>query len=377
MSDQLHTAALSLAAHGFNVVPMGRNKKAAMKWKDFQQRPQTQEELRLISEWPDLHGIAVVCGCEWNRLGVRDFDSMEAANEWKSRNRSLAKILPSVQSARGLHFWFGAAPFKSKKFDDGELRGIGNLAIAPPSLHKSGVRYQWTKPLTDRLPEVDPAVFLPARADTESDAEVLQRELSNRENRETEAIASVLSVTPRVEHEIALCLPAVEGQRHRKLFELARRLRSVPEFAAVNATACHNAVRRWHELALPVIGTKPWDATWCEFIVAWPNVKTAFGEGSVKEALTRADAATFPASLNDQYEAEAARRLLKLCRELDQVSRPGPFYLSCKTTEETLGIDRMTAWRYFRRMVAENVLEVTENHTKAKATRYRYVGPAK
>lgn len=368
MSDTLQSAAMELHDFGLNVVAINpANKKPLMKWKDLQTRKQSSNELDTIIHLPGLKAIAVVCGCSWNRLAVRDFDSMAAAENWKSRNRSLAKELPCVTSGRGIHYWFSADPFKSKAFDDGELKSIGNLAIVPPSLHdRSKKLYQWINPLRDRLPEVDPSEFLPintvARNVTESTEEISS----------VLSVLPVLSVTPAIELEIGQCLPNAEGQRHHKLFELARRLRAFPEYT--NAMSCQAAVRQWHKLALPAIGTKSWDETWSDFIDSWPRVRSAFGTGSVAEAIKRARLAEFPAHLADQYESPDARLLLKLCLELDRDSRPNPFFLSCPTAAQAIGIERMAAWRYFRRMVAEGLLQVVGKHTASKATRYRWIG---
>ena len=57
------------------------------------------------------------------------------------------------------------------------------------------------------------------------------------------------------------------------VFELARALKAIPALADAEARDSRDPVRRWHERALPIIGTKPFDETWADFVTAWPRVK--------------------------------------------------------------------------------------------------------
>jgi hypothetical protein len=70
-------------------------------------------------------------------------------------------------------------------------------------------------------------------------------------------------------------LPAQAGQRNRCLFELARYLRGrIPQATREELRAL---VMTWHDLALPVIGTKDFAITWADFLNGWAKVQKPFG----------------------------------------------------------------------------------------------------
>ena len=88
-------------------------------------------------------------------------------------------------------------------------------------------------------------------------------------------------------------------------------------------------------------------------------------------ALERADVSPLP-KCAERYECPHTHRLSALCSELQRAAGDQPFYLACSKVEQVLGVDRMTAWRRLKLLVADGVLRVAETHTKTKATRYRY-----
>ena len=73
------------------------------------------------------------------------------------------------------------------------------------------------------------------------------------------------------------------------------------------------------------------------------------------------------------YDCPKTHRLIKLCRELQRASGDGPFFLSCRTAGELLGLDHNTAWRRLGMLVSDDLIQTVEPGTKTKATRYRYV----
>lgn len=137
-------------------------------------------------------------------------------------------------------------------------------------------------------------------------------------------------------------------------------------------SALRPAVQRWHQLAMPIIGTKPFDLTWADFVYAWPRVRFPNGREPMRQILARADAGE-PPNVALQYEAPETRRLVCLCRELQRASGNEPFFLSCRTAAGLLQIDHHTAWRRLNMLVADGVLTITAPGTKTKATRFKYV----
>jgi hypothetical protein len=174
-------AALAYLARGFSCVPQRPgDKRPCVRWKPFQERVPTPEELRnWYRQWPDA-GVTVVLGPVSN-LFVVDVDGAEAHEALLAKLGSEPRA-PKVLSGSGrpcrYHLFFRhptvatrakATPWHPKL----EFRGQGGIVVLPPSLHSSGTRYAWVpgQSLDElELPEV-PAPVLealtiqPARAD--------------------------------------------------------------------------------------------------------------------------------------------------------------------------------------------------------------------
>ena len=75
-----------------------------------------------------------------------------------------------------------------------------------------------------------------------------------------------------------------------------------------------------------------------------------------------------------QYEDEPIRRLVALCRELGAAGRP--FYLSCRTAADLLGISHMQASRWLFLLAHDGVIVQLNKGDRAKrqAAEYRYNG---
>lgn len=140
--------------HGLSVLPIGEDKRPAIKWMDLQERKPTFEEILC---WPDFTNLAVITG-QVSNLVIVDCDSKEDG-KWFWDN--VAQSPTVVRSKRGFHYYFKHPGEKvqnavkvSGKYD---VRGDGGYALLPPSIHSEG-GYEWVKPLVtvDELP-----VFLP------------------------------------------------------------------------------------------------------------------------------------------------------------------------------------------------------------------------
>ncbi len=140
--------ALHLAARGFRVLPVRPDKKAHIRaWqKDAATDPATIE--RWWRTWPEAN-IGILCG-DW--LVVVDLDGLRAAE-------TLRKVLggrpmPETLRARtgrlegGQHAYYRVPKgmkLASSRGGGIEVQYTGRYVIAPPSLHKSGKRYEWIK----------------------------------------------------------------------------------------------------------------------------------------------------------------------------------------------------------------------------------------
>ncbi len=151
--------ACAYARRGWSVIPIGKDKRAALQsWKTFQSRRATDGELSTWFKQPSVTGLAVVFGPVSGGLCCRDFDTLETYESWAADFPELARTLPTVVTARGRHVYFTSkTTIRTIKVKDGELRGKGGYCLLPPSLHPSGCIYEWLVPLPPgAVREVDP-----------------------------------------------------------------------------------------------------------------------------------------------------------------------------------------------------------------------------
>jgi len=171
-ADEMHRFALEYWRRGFSVVPQnGSAKSPAVRWKPYQNDLPSRG---WIDEWwlRDFQGagIAVVLGPVSNLFAI-DVDGVEAHRALIERLGGLP-IAPQVQSGSGdpdrFHLYFRyptGVETKAKAtpwHDELEFRGHRGITVLPPSLHKSGNRYQWVpgRSLDDlELPELPDEVL--------------------------------------------------------------------------------------------------------------------------------------------------------------------------------------------------------------------------
>ena len=122
----------------YSVIPVGRDKRPMVDWKEFQTRKATPEEIKVWFDKPEPPNIAIVTG---KISGITVVD-IEKGGKWEH--------YPVTQSARsgggGYHLYYQYAPGMSNKARIHELTDIrsdGGYIIAPPSSHASGGTYEW------------------------------------------------------------------------------------------------------------------------------------------------------------------------------------------------------------------------------------------
>lgn len=102
-------------------------------------------------EWPKAN-VGVATG-EQSNLFVIDADSPIIVND--AQQRGLPPTA-GVTTPRGAHAWFLHPGFivpNKVDIEGFDFRGDGGLVVAPPSLHYSGKRYEWSTDLTTPLAE--------------------------------------------------------------------------------------------------------------------------------------------------------------------------------------------------------------------------------
>src|SRR5262249_40909354 len=172
--------------------------------------------------------------------------------------------------------------------------------------------------------------------------------------------------------------PTGAGQRHRRVFDLARRLKAIPSLADLAPGDLRPFVKEWHRRALPAIATKSFADSYADFIAAWGKVRHPAGQGPVDAAFLRAVKATPPQRVAELYPDDAdqpIRLLASLCRELRRSAGDADFYLDCRTAGRLLGVSHKRAWRYLNALCADKVLELRERGDLAtrRASSFRYI----
>ncbi|MGD0389429.1 MAG: bifunctional DNA primase/polymerase, partial [Tepidisphaeraceae bacterium] len=344
-------------------------KKPTVKWKPFQERRPTDDELRRFFSSRGVTGVAVVFGGVSGGLADRDFDTIAGYESFREKNPALARSLPTYRTDRGFHVWFRSNRQGIVNLGDGEFRGAG-YSLAPHSRRKGGV-YDWTNPLPKGpLPEVNSAVFVGANV-TEGTEAICS----------VSSALSVLSVTsstpphPDPNSIINSTLPTQPGERNSCILNLARGLKFNAGLANADGDTLEKLLRRWHTLALPIVGTKDFDTTRADFLHAFDRARYPLGVDFVDQAALHVDPGDLP-DVASSYDSIPARQLIGLCYQLSRLNDAGRFFLSCHDAAPRLKLKPMGVWRLLRMFERDGAIEAMERGNERKATRYRWIASA-
>lgn len=360
MPDEFLTQARQYVdAYGWSILPVTGKKPNIPRWAQFQRQAPCSKELADMFGVPGATGLAVVAGPVSAGLVVRDFDAADSYRRWAAEYSDLAAGLPTVQTARGYHVLFRAAGIdRITSIGDGELRGNG-YSLLPTSLHPSGQRYTWL---------VQPGEEIPFIADPARMGFGTYTDTCNGVGCGLPEFASG-PMPKSVEVAVAMTLPMGPGQRNRRLFDLARALKSIcPE---ANAAHLRMILADWHRQALPFIRTKDFQETLTDFVVAWRKVRSSpLSLGPIVQAARDMPAPAFA----DVYD-EPTRLLVRLCCQLQRQWGERPFFLSARKAGQLVGVPTMTAWRAFQLLVFDGVLRPVELGTLPgrRATQWHYL----
>jgi hypothetical protein len=164
-------------------------------------------------------------------------------------------------------------------------------------------------------------------------------------------------------------LPPGPGHRHRCIFELARRLRAMPQYADATAADLLPLLERWHRLSLPVIATKCYAVSRRDFLDGWHRVRYPAGRGAVDRLWKQAG------THHDGPLRAPTERVARLCRLLQERCPGKCFFLACRTVGRLAGVSHVTAWKWLRLLEGAGVLKRTLTGTlqSKKANEYRFV----
>ncbi len=138
---------------GWSIIPIRPgDKRPLVRWEEFQHtRPDEAVALGWFRTWPDA-GIGVVTGAI-SGLVVIDVDLRHGGDaSLGSLEREHGPVPMTVEcrtGGGGRHLYFahpgGVVCNKVGVAAGIDLRGDGGYVVAPPSVHSSGVRYEWVE----------------------------------------------------------------------------------------------------------------------------------------------------------------------------------------------------------------------------------------
>lgn len=364
---------------GWCIIPIPhRRKEARIKWRPYQKtRPDREQSVMWFGNGCTLN-MAVVLGSVSGDLCCRDFDIREAYERWAAGHTDLEARLPTVKTARGYHVYFVASIKGIRKFSDGELRGSGGYCLVPPSVHPDGPAYEWIiRPIVENLLVVDPeqAGLVPKSGLVTEQTENTEKPEQTEHTEQTEAI----EWGEGVERIIGETLPREFGTRNRRVFDLARTLKSLPQFVGAEAQDLRPVVQEWHRRALPTVRTKEFEETWIDFLKAWPNVRYVKGCEPMTLLFQKAVEGERPRIAMTKYpENQRLQILVSLCRELQRAAGDQPFYLSCRVAGRLFSVSHTEVARWFFLLESDGILRVVAkggtHENPRNATRFRYLG---
>lgn len=155
-------AAVAYARCGLSVLPWSYDegrKKPCVKWREMQRTPWTTDDAERWWSRNPSHNVGVITGAISN-LVVVDCDN-EQAIAWADAN--LPDTDWRVTTGRGVQLGYRAPADGSEVRNrtkiggmELDLRGEGGYVSMPPSVHRTGARYQW-----QRGPQHHAVVWLP------------------------------------------------------------------------------------------------------------------------------------------------------------------------------------------------------------------------
>jgi hypothetical protein len=144
---------MAYIANGLSVIPIKPySKEPAVAWKAYQQEPPSVSEVQKWFKGTD-YGIGIVTGKVSDNLVVIDFDGAETFKEFlKTLKDDLKDIVNNtwvVKTSRGFHVYLRVDTDKkipTTKFPGVDIKAEGAYVVAPPSIHPSGIRYEFLTP---------------------------------------------------------------------------------------------------------------------------------------------------------------------------------------------------------------------------------------
>lgn len=139
--------ALNYLRKGYSVIPLKpKGKEPLIAWAEFQKRRASEQEVRNWFVQSPTANIGIVAGAI-SQIAIVDLDGPEGL---ESSNKLQLNSSVVVITGSGKHLWYRMESVISnavRKFPGVDIRGEGGYIVVPPSIHPSGLRYRFLKPV--------------------------------------------------------------------------------------------------------------------------------------------------------------------------------------------------------------------------------------
>jgi len=181
---------------------------------------------------------------------------------------------------------------------------------------------------------------------------------------------SQVPLSPVVEQLIAETLPRQAGERNGSIFQFGRRLQHA--FPGRSPDEFRDVVRKWHEMALPVIRTKEFAITWNEFVFGFDRVEQEYG--AVMDAiLAELPNTPLPLGIDTLGYGDQGNELVKVCFLLQQHHDPEPLFLSARIAGGLIDMHFTDANKVMATLVRDGVITLVKKGAGRFASRYRFI----
>lgn len=366
-------ALMEYQSRGWRVLPVDREKKPLVKWKEFTaSMPSFTATWRAFTD-KRCSGAAVALGA--SGLVCRDFDTFDSYAAFQARHPVEAAMFPTARTSRGYHVYARyIGEGKTAKLPDGEVRSGNAYTVLPPSVHASGHVYQWTIPLPPvgtELPTVPPSFFLGTEINWQAELHAMDTTTGSKERILTVKQYVPVSHPSTVSHVFddvwTLHLPEKYGQRNACILKLVRGLKLHHRYRDIqDVEYLHDGFHRWYVAALPNMAEKSWHNNWAHFCRAWRLCRG--GEG-ISSAVRKA--ATLAPLIPDN---EALSRLANVCKVLSSRNN-GKFFLSMLHASAIVGrAHPVCGTRAMQALRQRGLIKLVRRGKRPKASTWRWTG---
>ena len=330
-----------------------KSKGSSKKWGYLQLSDMNEDSY--LAKLAKAGNIGVALGRVSNGLVTVDFDQDGYSDAFLAANPLLKKTL-RTRAVRGCNVWMrcaGGYPPSQKLRDTsgiqiGEWRADGNQTIIT-GLHPDGMPYQFVVEKPALTVDYEAITWPPSIVPP--DATESKRVRGVGENKVVGVrvcnVGRNLAEAFRGHDLISQIAPAGYHQNNASLFKLGRLVKSCESAIGrlANETELDFAFDHWC-----LVSRRFWrsghtrDDYYAEFLNAYSYARTGLDEDPIKVAVSRAKARPLPEVRG--FTDQRIRLLAAICRELDALMAPYPFFLPTRKIGEILGVHctRIASW---------------------------------